>query len=153
MENSCNTLCSDPTGYYTCCSVIYRIFREIATSNKHEQRHWDAARVSRAHNNSVNYFGNTSTASIFSAIIRASARPVRASTEATGPSFSPGRRHTCIHTHKHMYTYGKLVWGCMRSLATTGRSWSRSGFFQEPRRHVVCGGWCAWRHPITVRLV
>lgn len=57
-----------------------------------------ATRVSRAHNNPANYFGNTNVASIFSAIIRTSARTVRASTEATGPSFSPGRRRRRMHT-------------------------------------------------------
>lgn len=60
------------------------------------------ARVSRAHNNRANYFGNTNGASIFSAIIRASARPPRASIEATGPSFSLGRRRR-THIHANVY--------------------------------------------------
>jgi len=59
-----------------------------------------ATRVSRAHNNPPNYFGNTNAASIFSAIIRAYAKTARASTEATDPSFSLGcQRRTHTRTH------------------------------------------------------
>lgn len=83
----------------------------IATSNKHEQRHRGAARVSRTHNNPVNYFGNTSAASIFSAIIRASARPMLPQKrQALRFLLAAG---TCTHTYAHtcMCAYGSLCVG------------------------------------------
>lgn len=111
MENSCNSLCSDFTSHYMRCSIILPDIPRNATSNKHEQRHWGLLEFPRAHNNPANYFGNTNAASIFSAIIRTSARTARASTEATGPSFSPGRRR---RRRRRTHTHARgLLCGCV----------------------------------------
>ena len=101
MENSCNSLCSDPTGYYTRCSVILLDIPRNATSNKYEQRHRRATRVSRAHNNPANYFGNTNAASIFSAIIRTSARTVPQKRQALRFLLAVAVG-ACIHTQAHV---------------------------------------------------